>query len=90
MKNRMGLLPALLAKILSGLAIACVVLVVPLHGQVERASIVGTVKDSSGAVMPGVQVEVINEATNSTTRLVTDSAGSYSAVNFMSRSAASS
>ena len=43
MKNRMGLLPALLAKILPGLAMVCVVLVVPLYGQVERASIVGTV-----------------------------------------------
>ena len=62
---------------------ACVVLVVPLYGQVERASIVGTVTDSSGAVMPGVQVEVTNEATNTTTRLVTDSAGSYSAVNLI-------
>src|SRR5687768_12564975 len=83
MKKRMGLLPALLAEILPGLAMACVVLVVPLFGQVERASIVGTVTDSSGAAMPGVQVEVTNEATNTTTRLVTDSAGSYSAVNLI-------
>ncbi len=83
MKKRMGLLSSLLAKILSGLAMACVVLVVPLYGQVERASIVGTVTDSSGGAMPGVQVEVINEATNTTTRLVTDSAGSYSAVNLI-------
>jgi len=30
MKKRMGLLPALLAKILPGLAMVCVVLVVPL------------------------------------------------------------
>ena len=83
MKKRMGLLPALLAKILPGLAMVCVVLVVPLYGQVERASIVGTVTDSSGAAMPGVQVEVTNEATNTTTRLVTDGAGSYSAVNLI-------
>jgi hypothetical protein len=83
MKKRTGLLPALLANILPGLAMACVVLVVPLYGQVERASIVGTVTDSSGGAMPGVQVEVTNEATNTTTRLVTDSAGSYSAVNLI-------
>src|SRR5688572_31040196 len=83
MKNRMGLLPALLAKIFPGLAMACVVLVAPLYAQVERASIVGTVTDTSGAVMPGVQVEVIHEATNTTARLVTDSAGSYSAVNLI-------
>jgi hypothetical protein len=79
----MGLLPALLTKILSGLAMVCVVLVVPLYGQVERASIVGTVTDTSGGAMPGVQVEVTNEATNTTTRLVTDSAGSYTAVNLI-------
>ena len=83
MKKRMGLLPALLAKILPGLAMVCVVLVVPLYGQVERASIVGTVTDTSGGAMPGVQVEVTNEATNTTTRLVTDSAGSYTAVNLI-------
>ena len=83
MKKRMGLLPALLAKLLPGLAMACIGLVVPLYGQVERASIVGTVTDTSGAVMPGVQVEVTNEATNTTTRLITDSAGSYTAVNLI-------
>ena len=33
--------------------------------------------------MPGVQVEVTNEATNTTTRLITDSAGSYTAVNLI-------
>ena len=75
MKKRMGLLPALLANILHGLAMVCVVLVVPLFGQVERASIVGTVTDSSGGAMPGVEVEVTHEATNTTTRLVTDKIG---------------
>ena len=34
------------------------------HAQVERASIIGNVTDSTGAAMPGVEVTVTNEATN--------------------------
>src|SRR5437764_9613429 len=49
--------------------------------QVERASIVGTLRDPSGSVVPGVTVRVINEGTNTTTTLTTDAAGEYSASN---------
>src|ERR1700720_4036791 len=49
--------------------------------QVERASIVGTIRDSTGSVVPGVAVKVINQATNATENLQTDSAGDYSATN---------
>src|SRR5690242_17831702 len=49
--------------------------------QVERASIVGTIRDSSGSVVPGVTVKVINQGTNNTTNLQTDEAGEYSATN---------
>lgn len=53
------------------------------YGQVERASLVGTVTDKSGAVMAGVAVTVTNVATNTSQRLVTDEAGAYSAVNLI-------
>jgi hypothetical protein len=58
-------------------------LVLPCTAQVERASIIGTVTDKSGAVMAGVQVVVTNEATNTALTLTTDSAGAYSAVNLI-------
>lgn len=49
--------------------------------QVERASIVGTIRDSSGSVVPGVAIKVTNQGTNTTTTLLTDEAGDYSATN---------
>ena len=51
------------------------------NGQVERASLAGTVTDNSGAVVPGVSVKVTNEATNTSVSLETDAAGDYRAVN---------
>jgi hypothetical protein len=56
-------------------------LVCAMLGQVERASIVGTVRDASGSVVPGVTVRVTNEGTNTTTTLTTDTSGEYSATN---------
>ena len=41
----------------------------------------GTVTDNSGAVLPGVQVKITNEGTNTSTTVITDAAGAYSAVN---------
>lgn len=52
-----------------------------LTAQVERASLVGTVTDNSGAVLPGVEVRITNEGTNTSTTVTTDSAGVYRAVN---------
>jgi hypothetical protein len=51
--------------------------------QVERASIVGTISDKSGAAVAGVEVLVTNTATNAQLRLTTDDAGVYSAVNLI-------
>jgi hypothetical protein len=56
-------------------------MLVPVHGQLERASIAGTVSDKSGAVIPGVAVSVTNQATNTSVNLQTDAAGEYRAVN---------
>jgi Carboxypeptidase regulatory-like domain len=51
------------------------------NAQVERATITGTVSDSSGAVVPEATVRVIDEATNTTLTLKTDAAGEYTASN---------
>ncbi len=48
-----------------------------LHAQVDRGSIVGTVTDSTGAVVPGATVTITNVATNQSVKLTTDSSGAY-------------
>src|SRR5437763_17163864 len=54
-----------------------------LDAQVERASIVGNAIDKSGAAMPGVEITVTNEATQTTVKMLTDSAGAYTGVNLI-------
>src|SRR5678815_5272091 len=50
-----------------------------LSAQVATGSIVGTVRDSSGEVVPGAQVTVREVSRNTTTTLVTDGSGVYTA-----------
>jgi len=45
--------------------------------QVERASVTGTVKDQSDAVVPGATVTAVNVGTNVPAQAVTDAQGSY-------------
>ena len=45
--------------------------------QVTTADLVGTVRDTSGAVVPGVSVSVINEATGVTRTTTTGDGGTY-------------
>ena len=49
----------------------------PLVAQVDRGEIVGTVSDSSGALVPGVTVTITDVQTNQSTTRTTDSSGSY-------------
>jgi hypothetical protein len=56
------------------------VLPVPLFAQTITASLEGTVRDPSGAVITGAQVQVMNSATNVVTRVATDSAGRFLAL----------
>jgi hypothetical protein len=58
-------------------------LVFAAWAQMERASLVGTVTDNSGAVLPGVAVKVTNEGTNTSVNLTTDAAGDFRAVNLI-------
>jgi hypothetical protein len=50
---------------------------VPAAAQVDRASLTGSVKDTTDSVMPGVTVTLRHVATNGTTTLVTDRDGVY-------------
>jgi Carboxypeptidase regulatory-like domain/TonB-dependent Receptor Plug Domain len=59
-------------------AVVCVaVLGVPAWAQYDNGSLVGTVKDASGAAVSGANVTAINSATSITARTVTNSSGDY-------------
>ena len=49
--------------------------------QSERGNISGVVTDSSGSVVPGAPVKVINQGTNGTTNVSTSSSGEFNAPN---------
>lgn len=56
-----------------------VLLAVPVFSQVVGGTISGTVRDQSGAVLPGATVTVENEETGFVRKLVTSDAGLYAA-----------
>ena len=70
------------------IAIVCLALLVPLAvpaaAQVLYGSVVGTVTDQTGAVVPKANVTVRNTATNETRSVATDDSGRYSAPNLPS------
>ncbi len=49
----------------------------PVAAQTTSGSIVGTVTDTSGAIVPGASVTITNVDTGSTTKTTTDSSGNY-------------
>src|SRR6266542_2346501 len=50
-----------------------------LFGQGNTGSIVGTVTDPSGALIPGVEITITNLQTGVSTPAITDSAGAFAA-----------
>ena len=48
-----------------------------INAQVTTADLVGTIKDTTGGVMPGVTVSVINEATGVSRTITTGDGGTY-------------
>ena len=58
------------------LALLCLFLAVPSFGQ-TLGTITGEVKDSSGGVVPGVTITVVNKATNATRTASTNASGLY-------------
>jgi hypothetical protein len=69
--NRNRFLPACAAFLVLTLAASS------LPAQEFRGSILGTVTDPTGAVIPGARVIVTNESTNTSTEAVTNSVGNY-------------
>jgi hypothetical protein len=61
----------------TGLLLVGLLLAVPAAAQEQRGSIEGVVKDSSGAVLPGVTVEARSPAMVGVTTVVSDSEGVY-------------
>lgn len=60
----------------------CLMLLMPaLFAQIGQGTIRGRVTDTSGAVVPDVEIQIINIATNSTLRVASDSQGLYNMPN---------
>jgi hypothetical protein len=72
-----GLLTAACVTLLSS------VLAAPLAAQILYGSIVGVVKDSQGAVIPGATITIVNQETNLTRETTTDAQGNYSVGNVL-------
>jgi hypothetical protein len=64
-------------KIFLALAVALLIIAVPLQGQTITGAITGTVADSSGAVVPNVRVTATNNATNIAQTTHSNEAGVY-------------
>ena len=62
--------------------ISLAALCVPLHSQTVDTAILGTVSDSSGAVIPGATVTVSSAATGERKSTVTTAAGEYT-INYL-------
>lgn len=56
---------------------------IPLHGQVLYGSLVGTVEDPSGAVVPRATINITNTQTGLTRQTETDDAGRFSILNLL-------
>ncbi len=64
----------------AGLAMLVAALAAPARAQITTSAIQGVVKDPSGAVLPGVDVEVRNVDTNLARSFTTDAAGRFQAL----------
>jgi len=63
------------------LGLVVILFAMSAFAQSDRASITGTVKDASGAVITGVQVTATNDATNQETTAQSNTQGLYSLLN---------
>jgi hypothetical protein len=65
----------------ASLLVLSLVLAAPVAAQNTSATIVGTITDETGGMLPGVAVVITNTETALTRTLVTDARGRYSAPN---------
>ncbi len=70
------------SRLLAALAVTCLSLPV-VYAQTTFGSIVGAARDSSGAVIPNVEVSVTNEATNAVFTAKTNELGAFSFTTLM-------
>src|SRR5437762_10749062 len=66
-------------RLASSITLGLVATAAALFGQGNTGSLVGTVTDPSGAVIPGVEITITNLETGVTTPATTDSAGAFAA-----------
>src|SRR6185503_2490398 len=59
------------------LIVGALLLMLPVVGYAQEATLTGTVTDSTGAVLPGVTITAVNAATGNTFNGVTDERGIY-------------
>src|SRR5712664_4148813 len=71
--------PLVLRRALFTLVLVPVLAGSPAFGQAVTGTILGTVTDSTGAVIPGASVTLTHTATGRTRTVTTDSAGEYTA-----------
>ena len=63
--------------LVSGVLTAVLVISMPLLGHAQEATFTGTITDATGAVLPGVTVTAVHEATGNKFVAVTDERGAY-------------
>jgi carboxypeptidase family protein/TonB-dependent receptor-like protein len=65
------------SRIVVWVTVACTILSLPTLARAQEAIVSGTVTDSSGAVLPGVAIRAVHEATGNAFDTVTDERGTY-------------
>ena len=64
-------------RVVRRLLVIAVILIIPAMSFAQDATLSGTVKDSSGGVLPGVTLTALHEATGNTFVAVTDNVGAF-------------
>ena len=65
------------ADVLKRMFIVCAVLLLPVHALAQEATFTGAITDSTGAVLPGVTIVAVNDASGNTFTGVTDERGQF-------------
>src|SRR5262245_65891665 len=67
----------------AGIVLTIGLTAIPTKAQILYGSIVGVVRDGTGALIPGATVTVVNKETNLTREATTNSEGGYSLINVL-------
>ena len=69
--------------IAAGIVLAIGLTAVPAKAQILYGSIVGVVRDATGAFLPGATVTIVNKDTNLTREATTNAEGAFSLINVL-------